>query len=98
MCATTFVATARFGCFYLLTPQNLHHLGEASPGSANRNRTLSSKALLQIPVAVPSFERQLCLTGFTKKMDAVRKLQIESSAELDALLPSILDKAFKGEL
>jgi type I restriction enzyme S subunit len=32
------------------------------------------------------------------EVDALKHLQAETSAELDALLPSILDKAFKGEL
>jgi type I restriction enzyme S subunit len=32
------------------------------------------------------------------KLDALKKLQAATAAELDALLPSILDKAFKGEL
>jgi type I restriction enzyme S subunit len=32
------------------------------------------------------------------QMDALSQLQAETAAELDALLPSILDKAFKGEL
>ncbi len=30
--------------------------------------------------------------------DGLARLQSETAAELDALLPSILDKAFKGEL
>jgi hypothetical protein len=32
------------------------------------------------------------------EMDGLRRLQAETAAELDALLPSILDKAFKGAL
>ncbi len=32
------------------------------------------------------------------KADALKRLQAETAAELDALLPSVLDKAFKGEL
>ena len=32
------------------------------------------------------------------KVCALKRLQAETAAELDALLPSILDKAFKGEL
>jgi hypothetical protein len=32
------------------------------------------------------------------EVDALKRLQAETAAELDALLPSILDKAFKGEL
>jgi hypothetical protein len=30
--------------------------------------------------------------------DTVKRLQAETSAELDALLPSVLDRAFRGEL
>jgi type I restriction enzyme S subunit len=32
------------------------------------------------------------------RVDAVKRLLVETSAELGALLPSVLDKAFKGEL
>jgi len=32
------------------------------------------------------------------KVDIARRLQSETAAELDALLPSVLDKAFNGEL
>jgi type I restriction enzyme R subunit len=32
------------------------------------------------------------------KVDAVTRLQAETQAELDALLPAVLDRAFKGEL
>jgi hypothetical protein len=31
-------------------------------------------------------------------VDALKRLQAEIAAEIDALLPAILDKAFKGEL
>jgi type I restriction enzyme S subunit len=32
------------------------------------------------------------------KVDALKRLEAETAAELDALLPSILDRAFRGEL
>ena len=38
------------------------------------------------------------LDGLQAKVNALRGLQSKSQEELDALLPSILDKAFKGEL
>jgi len=91
------VATARFICFYLLTAEGLYHVGEASPGSADRNRTLSSKALLQIPIPAPSFEQQLWFDRLYRKVDALKSLQSKVAIELVAMLPSILDKAFKGE-
>ena len=36
--------------------------------------------------------------GLQAKVDELKRLQAESAAELDALLPAILDRAFKGEL
>ena len=38
------------------------------------------------------------LDGLSERVDALRRLQAESQRELDALLPSILDRVFKGEL
>lgn len=38
------------------------------------------------------------LTGLRAEVDALNNLQNETAAELDALLPSILDRAFRGEL
>jgi len=32
------------------------------------------------------------------KVDALKARQAETAAELDALLPAVLDRAFKGEL
>ncbi len=32
------------------------------------------------------------------KVNALRELQVTSEEELSALLPSVLDRAFKGEL
>jgi type I restriction enzyme, S subunit len=96
--ATPGIATARFVCFHLLTPEGLYEVGEASPGSADRNRTLSAKAFMQIPVPMPEYGKQLWFDALYQKVDSIAKTQSESSAELAALLPSILDKAFKGQL
>jgi type I restriction enzyme, S subunit len=38
------------------------------------------------------------LDGLQAKVNGLRELQSETQEELDALLPSVLDKAFKGEL
>jgi type I restriction enzyme, S subunit len=38
------------------------------------------------------------LDGLAGQVAALARLQSETAAELDALLPSILDRAFKGEL
>jgi type I restriction enzyme, S subunit len=38
------------------------------------------------------------LNAETITVDALKHLQTETAAELDALLPALLDRAFKGEL
>ncbi|MEN6521151.1 MAG: restriction endonuclease subunit S [Armatimonadota bacterium] len=92
------VATARFICFHLLTTEGLYEVGQASPGSADRNRTLSAKGLLQIMIPVPSYEQQLWFDKICHEVDALKLLQSETTAELDALVPAILDRALRGEL
>ena len=54
----------------------------------------------EIPIPSLTEQRRIVaeLDALQAQVDALKKLQTETSAELDALLPSILDKAFKGEL
>ncbi len=55
---------------------------------------------LKIPVPPLAEQRKIVaeLDALQAKVDALKRLQAETAAELDALLPSILIKAFKGEL
>ena len=92
------VVTSRFLCFFFLTNEGLELIGAASPGGAGRNRTLGLAALGAIQVPVPSIEQQRWFDALQAEVDALRRLQAETAKELDALLHSILDRAFKGEL
>lgn len=55
---------------------------------------------LSLPSVPLSEQRRIVakLDALQARVDALKKLQAETAAELDALLPSILDRAFKGEL
>ena len=90
------VATARFLCFFFLTADGMDLIGTASPGGAGRNRTLGLAALDEIRVPVPAMEEQEWFDELQREVDELRRLQAESTVELDALLPSILNKAFNG--
>lgn len=92
------VATAPFLAFHFLTAEGLDQLGKASPGGAGRNRTLGIKALDGIRVPVPPIEQQLWFDSLQQKVSQITTIRAAISAELDALLPSILGKAFRGEL
>ena len=46
----------------------------------------------------PYVLRRLYFDDLQTKVDRLKAFQAQSAAELDALLPAILDRAFKGEL
>jgi type I restriction enzyme S subunit len=56
----------------------------------------------EIRVPIPSLSEQRRILGelgaLQSEVDTLKRLQSETAAELDALLPSILDHAFRGEL
>ena len=55
---------------------------------------------LRLPFPPIAEQRRIVaeLDALQAEVDALKRLQAETAAELDALLPSILDRAFKGEL
>ena len=53
---------------------------------------------MQVPIPVPAYSKQLSYDALCAKVDALKRLQADNAAGLDALLPAILDRAFKGEL
>src|SRR5262249_20979189 len=67
-------------------------------GQANVNST----KLKALPIALPQLCEQHRIMGeldaLQAETDALKCLQTETAAELDALLPAVLDRAFKGEL
>ncbi len=92
------VTTSEFLRFYLLTDEGIEKIREASPGGAGRNRTLGLKKLEKIEVPVPDYNKQLRFDSLQTKVTAIKQAQSDNQTELDALLPALLDKAFKGEL
>jgi restriction endonuclease S subunit len=54
----------------------------------------------QVPIPPLPEQRRIVaeLDALQAQVGALKRLQAETAAQLDALLPSVLDKAFKGEL
>jgi type I restriction enzyme S subunit len=77
-----------------------NHIQPLSKGSASPH--LNIGALRKFPIKVPTFDEQRRivaeLDALRDKVDAIKNLQQETAAELDALVPAILDQAFKGQL
>jgi len=76
------------------------HLEEVAPQSAQKNINLGILGSLPVPQLALSEQRRVVaeLDALQAEVDAAKRLQAETAAELHALLPSILDRAFKGEL
>lgn len=92
------IATPEFLRFYLLTNEGIEKIRTASPGGAGRNRTLGLTKLEKIEVPIPSYDKQLRFNRLQSQVAAIQQAQTDGQVELDALLPSILNQAFKGEL
>lgn len=88
------VVTARYVVLYLLTPAGLRGLGAASPGSADRNRTLSTKALLNIQIPVPPYESQLWFDDIWDILRELRSLQSSAASTGEELLPAMFAWAY----
>lgn len=76
------------------------HLETVAPQSAQKNINLQILGALPFPVLSQNEQNGIVaeLDVLQAKVDAMKALQAETAAELDAMLPAILDKAFKGEL
>lgn len=87
-------ATAGYLWYYLQSEGGLRGINAASPGSADRNRTLATKRLAAIQVPVPSLDAQRWFDALQAKARVARKAQADAAAELAALLPALLYEAF----
>ena len=92
----------RFLELSLASPFSQEHLVHRKTGLADAQVNISQAILRGTPLAYPPLPEQRRivaeLDALQTKVDALKKLQAETAAEIDALLPSILDRAFRGEL
>ena len=72
-------------------------LWDATRGVGARRERTRSERFLEIEIPMPDVEKQMRGEAIFAQVDTLKKLQAETAAEIGALLPSVLDKAFKGE-
>lgn len=84
--------------YYFRTFEGVEKLSSASPGTVDRNRTLNNKLLQQIEIPVPSLELQKEFVELLEKTNAIKEHHKQTEQGLTELMPSLLDKAFNGEL
>ncbi|MCL5291483.1 MAG: restriction endonuclease subunit S [Actinobacteria bacterium] len=88
---------------WLSSPVVRSYITSQAKGTSPTMRKINQETVMNIPfpsvLSVTDQQRIAAyLTDLQTKVDGLKHFQTETAAELDALIPSILDKAFKGEL
>jgi type I restriction enzyme S subunit len=73
-------------------------LKSATRGVGARRERTRPEQFLRMELPMPEVDQQKRAVLIFEKLEMIKRLQAKTSAELDALLPSVLDRAFKGEL
>lgn len=81
---------------YLQTRQGLDKVQEASPGSADRNRTLGQVRLQAIEVPVPPIETQQWFDSLLTKARHTKYIRDRTAQDIDALQSAMLREVFGG--
>ncbi|MCP1848389.1 MULTISPECIES: restriction endonuclease subunit S [unclassified Bradyrhizobium] len=87
-------ATAGFLAYYLLSEDGLVKVISASPGTADRNRTLSLGNLGKIEVPVPPLGAQQSFDRLQAEVAALKAKHASIRAANSALLPATLERMF----
>jgi type I restriction enzyme S subunit len=87
--------------YFLRSPFFRDRLFPSATGTANQ-ANIGNDAIEQIKFSPPPLHAQRRivteLNALQAEVDALKRLQAETTAQLNAMLPAILDRAFNGEL
>lgn len=94
---------SRFVWLWLQTVTARDYISRHAKGTSPTMKKISQGVVMDIPFPVDiqiTEQRRIVahLDDLQARVDSLKRLQADTAAELDALLPSVLDKAFKGEL
>jgi type I restriction enzyme S subunit len=78
--------------------QQIEEMGKTTAGQIGVSGADAKAFIVPIPPVSEQYRIVEYLDGLQAKVDSLKHLQTETSAELDALLPAILDRAFRGEI
>jgi len=92
-----------FVWYWLQAPQTRDFINRHAKGTSPTMKKISQGTVMAIPFPSSLPLSEQCgivaeLEALQAKTDELKVLQAETAAELEALLPSILDRAFKGQL
>ena len=88
----------KFLDYYFKLPKHWQSIGRKSTGTNVRRQSLHPKDFERVEIPLPPLAEQHRIVTLALKLEELKDLQKGIMAELDALMSSILSKAFKGEL
>ncbi|MCX5867701.1 MAG: restriction endonuclease subunit S [Proteobacteria bacterium] len=93
----------KFVWYWLQAPQTRDFIKQNAKGTSPTMKKISQGTVMAIPFPSSlSLPKQLEIVTeldvLQAEVEKLKSIQAETAAEFDALLPSILDRAFKGEL
>jgi type I restriction enzyme, S subunit len=86
-----------FLLYYLLSPEGLEKVREASPGGAGRNRTLGVEKLAKIKVPAPLLAVQQAFVDLQATVSALKERHTAIREDNVALLPATLERLFTSQ-
>lgn len=91
---------SKYLMYWLSQPKVQGYINDEQKGATRQGFTKAQIERFEVPlVSIPEQQQIIAhLDNAQAKVDAVKRLQAETAAELDALLPSVLDRAFRGAL
>jgi type I restriction enzyme S subunit len=92
------MAIPKYLVVLVATPWFWTQLKNITRGVGARRERTRPEQFLQIEIPMPRIDQQKQAILIFEKLETMKGLQAETTAELDALLPSVLYKAFRGEL
>lgn len=97
------VADIRFVYYWLRSPAVRARIEEAGRGTSSTMKKITQKHVMALPFpgGVSIDEQRAAVRGLDHALARITELraaQFDSRADIDALMPSLLDRAFEGEL
>jgi type I restriction enzyme, S subunit len=89
---------AEFLAAYFKPPTIWKEVAVGSKGLGDRRQRVQPDQVLAHELWLPPIPWQHRIAEVHEEVDALKRMQAQTTAELDALLPAILDRAFKGAL
>jgi len=92
----------KFVTYFIRSPIGQSLIEESKGAKTTKQTELGVDKLGNLKLSVPPLDEQRRIVAYLDSVQArlasLRQLQAETQKELDALLPSVLDRAFRGEL